>query len=135
MGFLSFLFGRSSKQSTSQNPVRPDPPVLKVAVFADGCLIVDGNASTFPKLKESLLHLSKLHGVVWYYREAGKQEPPPIAMEVMKVIVEFRLPIRLSSRTDYSDGIDLVSGYSSMCAGLSFEPDGNGIFQSFDKGE
>jgi hypothetical protein len=49
--------------------------------------------------------LGEKHGAVWYYREAGQQEPPAIATEVMKAIVEARLPIRLSSRPDYSDSI------------------------------
>jgi hypothetical protein len=75
-----------------------------VAVFADGRLTVDGSASTVPALRESLRSLGEKHGVVWYYREAGQQEPP-IAVEVMKAVVEARLPIRLSSRPDYSDSI------------------------------
>jgi hypothetical protein len=105
MGLLSFLFGGCSKQSTPQSPVNPDAPVLKVAVFADGRLTVDGVASTVQSLQESLRVLREKRGVVWYYREAGQQEPPPISMEVVKAVVEARLPIRLSSRPDYSDSI------------------------------
>jgi hypothetical protein len=87
--------------------VSPDAPVLKVAVFADGRLAVDGAPSTIQMLREALKHLSERHGVVWYYREACQQDPPPIAMEVMQAVVEVRLPIRLSSRPDYSDSIGL----------------------------
>lgn len=105
MGLLSFLFGGCSKQPTPPTAPSPDAPVLKVAVFADGRLTVDGTASTIEALRESLRSLSEKHGVVWYYREAGQQEPPPIAMEVMKAVVDARLPIRLSSRPDYSDAI------------------------------
>ena len=105
LGLLSFLFTGCSKQPASQNPVSPDAPVLKVAVFADGRLTVDGTASTVQALRKSLQSLSEKHGVVWYYREAGQQEPPPIAMEVIKAVVEARVPIRLSSRPDYSDSI------------------------------
>ena len=103
MGLLSFLFSGCGKQPPS--PLSPDAPVLKVAVFADGRLTVDGTASTVESLRESLRSLKEKHGVVWYYREAGQQEPPPIATEVMKAVVEARLPIRLSSRPDYSDSI------------------------------
>jgi len=105
MGLLSFLFSGCGKQPTTQSPVSPDAPVLKVAVFADGRLTVDGTASSVETLRESLRSLSEKHGVVWYYREAGQQAPPPIAMDVMKAVVEARLPIRLSSRADYSDSI------------------------------
>ena len=104
MGLLSFLLGGCSKSAPPGAP-SPDAPVLKVAVFADGRLTVDGTAATIQSLQASLRTLSEKHGVVWYYREAGKQEPPPIAMDVMKAVVEARLPIRLSSRPDYSDSI------------------------------
>jgi hypothetical protein len=106
MGLL-FLLGGCSKQSSPQIPVSAGAPVLKVAVYADGRLTVDGMASTVQTLRESLRSLSEKHGVVWYYREAGQQEPPPIATEVMQAVIDARLPIRLSSRPDYSDSIGL----------------------------
>ena len=107
MGLLSFLFGGCSKQSAPPSAPSPDAPVLKVAVFAGGRLTVDGTAATIQSLQSSLRAMSEKHGVVWYYREAGQQEPPPVSMEVMKAVVEARLPIRLSSRPDYSDSIGL----------------------------
>jgi hypothetical protein len=105
MGVLSFLLGGCSKQPATQSSVSPDTPVLKVAVFADGRLTVDGAAFTVQALRDSLRSLSDKHGVVWYYREAGQQEPPQIAMEVMQAVAEARIPVRLSSRADYSDSI------------------------------
>ena len=71
----------------------------------EGRLTVDGATSSVVALRESLQRLSKQSGVVWYYREAGQQEPPPIALEVMQAIVETRLPIRFSGRPDFSDSI------------------------------
>jgi len=100
---LSLLLGGCSKQATSQSPNSSDAPVLKIAVFADGRLTVDGEEATLQTLQESLRQLSTQHGVVWYYRENGHQEPPPIATEVVKAVIEEQLPIRLSSRPDYSD--------------------------------
>src|SRR6185436_13061508 len=105
MGLLSFLFGGCSKPSAKPSVPNPNAPVLKIAVFADGRLTVDGAAATIVSLQESLRTLSEKDGVVWYYREAGQQEPPAIAMDVMKAVVEARRPIRLSSRPDYSDAI------------------------------
>jgi uncharacterized protein YegJ (DUF2314 family) len=107
LGLLSFLLGGCSKRSAPPSAQSPDTPVLKVAVFADGRLTVDGSAATIQSLQASLHTLSEKQGVVWYYREAGQQEPPPIAMDVMKAVVETRLPIRLSSRPDYSDSIGI----------------------------
>jgi hypothetical protein len=42
---------------------------------------------------------------VWYYREAGQQEPPPEAMQVIKLIADNALPVSLSSKPDFSDYI------------------------------
>jgi hypothetical protein len=80
-------------------------PILKVAVFADGRLTVDGAPSSIELLHESLRQLAERHGAVWYYREEGQRDPPVIAMAVMKEVVDARLPIRLSSRADYSDSV------------------------------
>lgn len=80
-------------------------PVVKIAVFADGRLTVDDAAATVESLRASLKHTAQMHGTAWYYREAGQQEPPPVAMQVMQAIVDARLPVRLSSRPDYSDAI------------------------------
>jgi hypothetical protein len=79
--------------------------VLKIAVFSDGRLTVDGAPSSIQKLQESLRKLSEKHGAVWYYRESAQQEPPPIATEVLKEVIAARVPIRLSSKSGYSDSI------------------------------
>jgi hypothetical protein len=88
-----------------QEAMSSSGPILKIAVFADGRLSVDGSAATVESLRASLKHLAEAHGTVWYYREAGQQEPPAVAMRVMQSIAEARLPVRLSSRPDYSDAI------------------------------
>lgn len=80
-------------------------PILKIAVFADGHFTVDGAQSSIPSLRASLHELSIQRGAVWYYRESGQQEPPPVAMEILNELMAARLPIRLSSRADYSDSV------------------------------
>jgi hypothetical protein len=92
--------------SFSQAQQKPAQPVLKVAVMADGRVTVDGAPATIASLRESLKKLFQQKGVVWYYREAGKTEPPPQAKEVIQAVIDLRLPIRLSSSPDYSDAID-----------------------------
>jgi hypothetical protein len=82
-----------------------DAPVLKIAVYADGRLTVDGAASSMSELRETLARLKDRHGVVWYYREATQDPPPRVAPDVMKAVVDARLPIRLSTRSDYSDSV------------------------------
>jgi hypothetical protein len=80
-------------------------PVLKIAVASDGRITVDGSPATMESVRTSLKRLAEQKGVVWYYREAGETEAPPESIEVMKAVIQNRLPIRLSSRPDFSDSI------------------------------
>jgi hypothetical protein len=86
---------------------KPTPPILKVAVMTDGRVTVNGAPATLESFRESLKELSKQKGVVWYYREAGTSEPPPQAKLAIQAIIEAKLPVRLSSRPDYSDAIGM----------------------------
>src|SRR5215469_13767786 len=86
---------------------KPTKPILKVAVMANGRITVNGAPATIESLRESLKKLSQQKGVVWYYREAAKSEPPPEAKQVIQAVIDERLPIRLSSRPDYSDAIGM----------------------------
>ena len=86
--------------------INPTAPVLKIAVASDGRITVDGSPATLQSVRVSLKRLADQKGVVWYYREAGETEAPPESTEVMKAVIENRLPIRLSSRPDFSDAID-----------------------------
>ena len=81
------------------------PRVLKIAGFCDGRLTIDGAPASLQSLHESLQKLAQERGVVWYYRESGEKEPPPIAADVIKEVIEARIPIRLSSKPDYSDTV------------------------------
>ena len=105
MSIFSLLFGGCGKKPAPQSPVASDTPVIKVAVFADGRVTADGQPVTTDSLRESFKKLAERKGMVWYYREAGKGEPPPQAMEVMKAVSDARIPIRLSSKPDYSDSV------------------------------
>jgi hypothetical protein len=82
-----------------------DAPALKITVMADGRITVDGNPATIDSLRLSLSRLAEQKGAVWYYREAGHAKASPEAAEVIQAVIDNRLPIRLSSRPDYSDVI------------------------------
>ncbi|MCB9832001.1 MAG: hypothetical protein H6807_05950 [Planctomycetes bacterium] len=103
--------GAPTKAPTTKSGdgVRPAPettgqaPVLKLAVFADGRFKVNGEAATLPALKTALEVAKEARGEVWYYRQAGETEPPPIALELLTLVAGSGLPLRLSNRPDYSD--------------------------------
>jgi hypothetical protein len=89
---------------TMNAQAKPDESVVgRVAVTAKGAVTFDGVVVTVDVLKQKLADLKKRNGVVWYYREAGKGEPPAQAMEAMKLVVDNRLPISMSTKPDYSD--------------------------------
>jgi hypothetical protein len=73
--------------------------------MADGRISVNGAPATMQSLRESLKKLSEQKGVVWYYREAANTEGPPVVKQVVQAIADARLPVRFSSRPDYSDTI------------------------------
>jgi hypothetical protein len=80
-----------------------EPVVGRVAVSARGAVSFDGVAITIDALQQKLGDLKKRDGVVWYYREAGRDEPPSQAVQVMKLIIDEGLPISMSTKPDYSD--------------------------------
>jgi hypothetical protein len=83
----------------------PGAPILKIAVMADGSITADGFPITVESLQQTLRTLVERKGMVWYYREACQDKAPPQAMQVMRAIAENKLPIRLSTRPDYSNSV------------------------------
>lgn len=82
-----------------------DPTILKVSVLADGTILLDGNRVSLQNLADAFEAGSQKGAVVWYYRENAGAAPPPVALQVMKLVVDRRLPVRLSSKPDFSDTI------------------------------
>jgi hypothetical protein len=74
----------------------------KVSVLANGTVLVDGVPATLEELDTALAGAKH----VWYYREAARGEPPPIARDVIQRLIARKLPITLSSKPDFSDWVD-----------------------------
>jgi hypothetical protein len=79
--------------------------VLKVSVLVSGAILLDDQPVGLAELGQAMEQSSKENAVVWYYRENAAGEPPPQAMEVLKLIIANRLPVRLSSQPDFSDTV------------------------------
>jgi len=93
--------------------------ILKVSVFASGDLLLNGLPVSLAKLDEVFSQAEAGKSVVWYYRDNSAGEPPPTALEVMKLITERRLPIRLASRPDFSDAArDVAEGVERAFASV-----------------
>lgn len=80
-------------------------PVAKVRVYRDGRVTLDDKAVAISDLRAAFNRLRGAQGSVLYYRETGQEEPPPVAMEVMHAIVEAQLPVKLSTKPDFSDAV------------------------------
>jgi biopolymer transport protein ExbD len=80
--------------------------VLKVKVMASGEITADEKSVTLEQLASKLTELKQAGGVVWYHRENPGGEPHANAMKVMELVVENKLPIRLSAKSDFSDVVD-----------------------------
>ena len=83
----------------------PNGPIVKIAVTADGKITVDGAPATIESVRSRLKQLAEEKGVVWYYREGAQGPAPAEATAVIQTVIENRLPVRMSSRADYSDAI------------------------------
>jgi len=91
---------KSDRQMQSDPATRP---VVQVRVYKDGRLTLDDKVATISDVRHAFDRLRSAHGSVAYYREAGQEEPPPVAMEVMRAIVDAQLPVQLSTKPDFSD--------------------------------
>lgn len=78
-------------------------PVGRIRVTREGEIFYDGARTTLEALRTSLVGLRARRGVVWYYREAGGSGAPAAAMDVVRLVVEHRLPISMSRTPDFSD--------------------------------
>jgi GTP cyclohydrolase II len=84
----------------------PQPQVRRISVMATGKILLDRDEVTIAELKKALERVKTQRGIVWYYRESGKGDPPEQAIEVFNLIVEHKVPVSLSTRPDFSDFVD-----------------------------
>lgn len=87
------------------NSTSAEATVAKVKVMKSGKIFLDDKELTLAEIKVAFVRLSKENGEVWYYRENPQEEPSPEAMRVIEAIVENNLPVKLSSKPDFSDSI------------------------------
>ena len=73
--------------------------------MADGRITVDGSPTGMESLRVLLKRLAEAKGVVWYYRQSPETHAPPEAAAVIEAVIGNGLPIRLSTRPDFSDAV------------------------------
>ena len=78
---------------------------LRIWVSRDGQIEVNGAPSDLQTVSRELEELSRTQGVVLYGRDDVQDAPAPNAMEVIKLVARNRLPIRMSTKHDFSDAV------------------------------
>jgi len=93
--------------SADRKPSRLDPAhISKIKVNRDGVIVLNDETVTVEQLKSALSKLSQSDGAaVWYYRENPGGEPHPNAMLVLREITDAKLPVKLSTKPDFSDSV------------------------------
>ncbi|HET9708052.1 MAG TPA: hypothetical protein VFP39_07095 [Gemmatimonadales bacterium] len=77
--------------------------VTRIRVSRAGEIWCDDVRTSLADLGPRLAQLRAAQGVVWYYREEAGDDPAPEAMAVVRMVVEQRLPISMSTRADFGD--------------------------------
>ena len=100
-GILAFF-----TSANAAAPISEVAPIAKVSVLTTGKILLNGVPTTLQALDAAFAKLGQSRGVVWYYRQAAEAEPPSQAMEIIELVVKYRLPIRMSTKPDFSDAVD-----------------------------
>ncbi len=98
---------REAPAASPPSPVAPaqDPRILKIWVSKDGVIQVDGKVVELAAVDAILEGVAKREGFVFYGRDAAREDPHPNGMKVVEMIAKRRLPVRLSSKPDFSDAV------------------------------
>jgi hypothetical protein len=110
--------------------------IAKIKIDRSGTISLNEEKVTLDGLKEALVESKKSNGVVWYYREDSEHELQPgvnsIIQAVMGILTTVGMPVKLSSRPDYSDYIDeegrSISSQDGDAAPKYSEPDGEASY-------
>ena len=101
--------GDESAADSNEEKDNATREVARVKVMADGTILLNEEPATLEQLKEAFAKLAENQGQVWYYREVPEGDEsaslPPAAHEIMTEIIKARLPIRLSTKPDFSDSV------------------------------
>ncbi len=79
-----------------------DLPVAKVTVKESGAILLDGEPSSIEQLRVRFGELRAQGGTVWYHRANPSGEPPASAAQVIQLIIDNRLPVRLAIDPDFT---------------------------------
>ena len=102
------VVGRYPFTFQNDTPVAKPPapaPSARIWVSRTGVIELDGKQTELTALAAALADLAKRKGVVLYGRDDPGKEPHPNGMKVIQLVIQNRLPIRMSTKRDFSDAV------------------------------
>jgi hypothetical protein len=76
--------------------------VSRVIVDHSGTILLNGARVSLDELRVHFVELKSEGGEVWYHHPNPSGEPPPMAMQVIQLIVEAQLPVRLAIDEEFT---------------------------------
>lgn len=105
-------------------PLPEERPVhiAKVRVSHAGEVEMNGVRLNHEEFRSALEKLKDRGGAVWYYRERSSEPASEEVLKVVRIVGEAGVPVRMSSRPDFSDYID-EKGNSVPSTGAGARPE------------
>jgi len=101
----------SSEQNTSSTTSPPAPPTdapsMKIWISKTGSVEINGRQAEVESVGPMLAELAQRKGEVFYGRDAVEEDPHPNGVKVLQMVVDSRLPIRMSTKRDFSNAVVL----------------------------
>jgi hypothetical protein len=82
--------------------------VAKIVVKSNGELLFDDQKVEMRELERLLTPIKEKRGIVWYRIVPRREGLHPVALEVAKLVNSQRIPIRMFSRSDFAENMDVV---------------------------
>jgi hypothetical protein len=98
----------NTSSATTSSPVPPpDAPSLKIWISKTGAVEINGKEVDMDAVGPMLAELAPRKGEVFYGRDAPEEDPHPNGMKVLQMVMATGLPVRMSTKRDFSDAVRL----------------------------
>jgi len=97
---------KAAPPDTTRGMPSPSDPRATIWVGSDGTIELNGQVADLTAVDKALSALVTRKGAVMYGRDAATGEPPQNAMKVIQLVIKHHLPIRMSTKRDFSDVVD-----------------------------
>jgi len=98
---------QNTSSTTTASAPPTDAPSLKIWISKTGSVDINGKQVEVESVGPMLAELAQRKGEVFYGRDAAEEDPHPNGMKVLQMVIASGLPVRMSTKRDFSDAIKL----------------------------